>query len=136
MRTRCAAFIIKDNKILLIKRVKKERTYWVFPGGGVEVGETEEGALEREMFEETGLKILSSNKCFDFTDYANNTEEVFFMVELEEGNPQIVGIEKERESKDNSYKLIWENLSILENDNVYSTVAREWLREFLNNQQE
>jgi len=40
--------IIKDNKILLIKRTKKDSVYWVIPGGAVEENETREEALKRE----------------------------------------------------------------------------------------
>lgn len=33
---RVRAIIIKNNKVLVIKRSKKELVYFVFPGGGVE----------------------------------------------------------------------------------------------------
>ncbi len=32
---RVAAVIIKDDKILLIRRIKNGQEYYVFPGGGV-----------------------------------------------------------------------------------------------------
>lgn len=48
---RVRAVIVKDNKIILIKRVKSNETYWVFPGGGIEPGETKEVALLREISE-------------------------------------------------------------------------------------
>ncbi len=54
---RVRAIIIKDNKIILIKRVRPNETYWVFPGGGVDSGETKENALAREIKEELGLDI-------------------------------------------------------------------------------
>jgi len=54
---RVRAIIIKDNKIILIQRVKPNETYWVFPGGGVDPGETKEDALAREIKEELGLGI-------------------------------------------------------------------------------
>lgn len=56
-RERVRAIIIKQGSILLIKRVFPDRTYWVFPGGGVEEGETVTEALERECLEELGITI-------------------------------------------------------------------------------
>ncbi len=57
MNQRVRAIIIRQNKILLIKRVKPNETYWVIPGGGIEKGETKEQALIREIKEELGLDI-------------------------------------------------------------------------------
>lgn len=54
---RVRAIIIKQNSILLIKRTKNNSCYWVFPGGGVEPGETNELALIRECKEELGVNI-------------------------------------------------------------------------------
>jgi nucleoside triphosphatase len=45
-----------DGKILLIKG-KKFKDRYVIPGGHIEVGETFEEALRREVKEETGLDI-------------------------------------------------------------------------------
>ena len=51
--------IIKDHKILLIRHQELQtgRTYWLFPGGGMEPGETEEECVKREMKEETNLEV-------------------------------------------------------------------------------
>ena len=57
MKRRVRAIIIRGNKLLLIKRIKKTGTYWVFPGGGVEAGETLERALQRECKEELGVLV-------------------------------------------------------------------------------
>lgn len=56
-KERVRAIVIKQGSILLIKRVFPDRTYWVFPGGGVEEGETVVEALERECVEELGITI-------------------------------------------------------------------------------
>ncbi|MDD4333016.1 MAG: NUDIX domain-containing protein [Patescibacteria group bacterium] len=45
--------LIEDGKILL----SKQWDGYDFPGGGVEIAETINEALEREFWEETGLKI-------------------------------------------------------------------------------
>eukprot|EP01060_Flectonema_neradi_P022839 TRINITY_DN31059_c0_g1_i1.p1 TRINITY_DN31059_c0_g1~~TRINITY_DN31059_c0_g1_i1.p1 ORF type:complete len:298 (+),score=59.89 TRINITY_DN31059_c0_g1_i1:46-939(+) len=59
----CGAFIFDDKKrVLLIKRsqnAKSEPGTWARPGGAVEMGETVEEALVREMREEVGLEITN-----------------------------------------------------------------------------
>jgi 8-oxo-dGTP diphosphatase len=50
--------VVRDGRALLIRR-GKEPLYgrWVVPGGTVELGETLEEAVVREMEEETGLRV-------------------------------------------------------------------------------
>lgn len=54
---RARAIIIDDHKVLTIKRIKPDQTYWVMPGGGVEVEENNYQALIREIKEELGLIV-------------------------------------------------------------------------------
>jgi 8-oxo-dGTP diphosphatase len=52
------AVIVQDGKVVLIKRrFEPLKGHWSLPGGGVEVGETLETAVAREMLEETGLEV-------------------------------------------------------------------------------
>jgi len=52
------AVIVQDGKVLLVKRRHEPMAgQWSLPGGAVEVGETLEACLVREMREETGLEI-------------------------------------------------------------------------------
>lgn len=54
----CDAILIKDKKILLIKRSKDPgKGLWAIPGGRIEQDETAEQCLIREMKEETGLSV-------------------------------------------------------------------------------
>jgi 8-oxo-dGTP diphosphatase len=50
------AVIVRENKILLIKRgTEPFEGFWALPGGYVEWDETVEEAVKREVVEETGL---------------------------------------------------------------------------------
>ncbi len=54
------ALIIKDNKLLMLKRRDSRPEFnnkWEFPGGGVEKGEEVENCIKRECLEETGFTV-------------------------------------------------------------------------------
>lgn len=57
MRDRSSVVLIQNNKAGLIKRVREGSVYYVFPGGGIEPGETPEAAAKREAFEEVGVEV-------------------------------------------------------------------------------
>ncbi|MDD4293918.1 MAG: bifunctional GNAT family N-acetyltransferase/NUDIX hydrolase [Candidatus Omnitrophica bacterium] len=72
------AYIVEDGKFLLCKR-KENDTFgglWEFPGGCIESGETAFEAIEREIFEETGLVVHAKEKLSDFTD-ENETLKIY-----------------------------------------------------------
>lgn len=65
------AVVIKDGKILLVKRAFEPGAgKWSVPGGLVELGETLSDACERETEEETGIKVetLELINVFDMID--------------------------------------------------------------------
>jgi 8-oxo-dGTP diphosphatase len=52
------AVIVDEGRVLLVKRrYPPLQGQWSIPGGAVEVGETLEACVAREMLEETGLEI-------------------------------------------------------------------------------
>jgi len=57
LRVGCSATIFDQNreKVLLTQRTDNGR--WCLPGGGMESGESAAQACEREVWEETGLKV-------------------------------------------------------------------------------
>lgn len=71
MITVVAALIKKEDKILIARRATGDSNVygkWEFPGGKVEVGETEESAIEREIKEEfemdiKAIKFITNNIC-------------------------------------------------------------------------
>jgi 8-oxo-dGTP diphosphatase len=62
------AVVVRADAALLIRRGKEPlRGRWVVPGGTVELGETLEEAVAREVLEETGIVVrpLEVMKVFD-----------------------------------------------------------------------
>jgi ADP-ribose pyrophosphatase YjhB (NUDIX family) len=52
------AVIVSDGKVVLIRRrFEPLAGRWSLPGGALELGETLEAAVAREMLEETGLEV-------------------------------------------------------------------------------
>ena len=72
-----AALIKKDGKVLIAKRATGDENTlrkWEFPGGKVELNESEENAIEREIKEEFEMNIkanefIVNNVC----EYPNRT---------------------------------------------------------------
>ncbi len=124
---RVTGVIIKDGKILLIRRVKNGEEYFVFPGGGVEEGETQEEALKREMKEETGLDIVKPEKIFEIEN--RGVKETYYLVMEFSGTPQLGGPEKSRMSEQNQYYPEWlELMKAAELKNLFPREAVEKLR--------
>jgi 8-oxo-dGTP diphosphatase len=57
VRMRAAVVIVENGRVALIERVRDRRTYFVFPGGRVEGGESPRQAAEREAHEELGVRV-------------------------------------------------------------------------------
>ena len=61
------AVVLSDNKILLEKRKKEPNLgQWAIPGGSVQLGETLQEAVEREIREETGLMVKARDIVHTF----------------------------------------------------------------------
>lgn len=73
--TRYQGAIIRDRRVLLIKHREHAtgRSYWLFPGGGIEPYETEEECVKREMKEETGLDVTVEGLLLEEPDTAPGT---------------------------------------------------------------
>ena len=111
-KDRVTGVVIRGSQILMIHRYRDGKTYWVFPGGGVEEGEDYDTAIQREMQEETGLEVLYSVKLFEQAE-ANGGGCVFYTCELEAGEPHLGGPESANQSPTNQYHLVWVELQQL-----------------------
>ncbi len=79
MRTRAGIILVENDKVALIERHRAGLDYYVFPGGGVDEGETPEQAAVREAMEELGVDVRIKQKVavlhFDLST------QVYFLVE-------------------------------------------------------
>lgn len=74
-----AALIIRDSKILIAQRAKKDALYgkWEFPGGKMENGEIEQECLARELSEELGIQAEIGNYfCSSFFEHRGSEWEM------------------------------------------------------------
>jgi len=72
-----SAFIIKDGKLLIVKRAKNETflaEFYEIPGGKVEFGESPAEALVREVKEETNLDVKVIKPYSTFSYVSSNGE--------------------------------------------------------------
>lgn len=131
---RAAAIIIRNDEILLMHRLKDGEEYFVFPGGGVEKGESTKDAVIREIKEELGLEITINRLLFVQTNkYDPGRTNYFFLVKEFKGTPKLGGPEKKRMNKNNQYYPEWKNLNQLKQlTNLYPEEAkRKFLKYFL-----
>jgi 8-oxo-dGTP pyrophosphatase MutT (NUDIX family) len=111
MRQRVAVIIFDGANILLLYRQKQGRSYYVIPGGGVELGETLEEAAIRETQEETGLEVRLGNKLW--THLWGEQLEHYFLATQFSGIPHLGGPEQMRQVAEDLYRLVWIPLALL-----------------------
>jgi len=80
LRIRAGIVLIQDNKVALIERHRAGLDYFVFPGGGVDEGETPEQAAIREAMEELGIEI-SIKQMVAEVRLGEKSKQVYFLVE-------------------------------------------------------
>jgi 8-oxo-dGTP pyrophosphatase MutT (NUDIX family) len=125
MRTNVSvrAVIIRDDKILLIHRIKNDEEYYVTPGGGVEEGESIQEALKREIKEETNLDLGKFEKWYEET--YEGVQTLYFICQVEGNEIKIIGEELDKEDKNNHYEPRWVNKRDLKKVTVYPEKIKE-----------
>lgn len=110
MRARVIIYNPDLTAILLIHRQKKQRNYWVVPGGGAKRSETPRETAIREINEELQIELTPAQlrQLFVIDD------EYFFLTDYrQKAVPDISGEENERSTSTNVYRPAWVTLSEL-----------------------
>ena len=94
-RYRTGGIIIKDNKMLFVK--SNIGNYYYMIGGAVHMGETSDKCIEREIFEEAGIKVQAERLavvCENFfkgvggeiDGFDCHTMEFYYLMKMQEEN--------------------------------------------------
>ncbi|WP_400242155.1 NUDIX domain-containing protein [Niallia sp. JL1B1071] len=129
MRNRGSVVIIEDNKLCLIKRIRNNSVYYVFPGGGIEREETPMEAAKREAFEELGVTV-KINECLAEIEY--NGIQYFFLADIISGTIGTGQGEEftERTLDRGTYLPMWVDINDLSAIDVKPLVVAEKVKEF------
>ena len=118
MRTRAGVVLIEDNKVALIERHRAGLEYFVFPGGGVDEGESPEQAAVREAMEELGVEVVVKQKVAEIQ--IETSRQFYFLVERVAGEFGAGTGEEFTDPSEGSYVPIWMPIDELsQRGNVY-----------------
>ncbi len=122
-RDRILGVVIHDGNILLIKRITTDETFYGFPGGGMESGETPEETVIREVKEETNIDAKNPTKLFEIEHPELGTSYFFLVTDIDIHDLKLTGPELQDASETNQYIPCWVPLSDFEQITVYPKVA-------------
>ena len=88
MRKSSRGIIVYDNNILVIHRNKFGDEYYMLPGGALELGESPEECLRREIMEETSIAVSDLKLVFTEDDKFYGRQYVY-LVKYLSGRPEL-----------------------------------------------
>ena len=90
MHTSVRGIIKNDDGIILIHRIKKNsdveiRDYYVVPGGKMELNESEEETVKREIFEELGIYVRVGTRLLEIYNDFDDSIQISYECEYVNG---------------------------------------------------
>ena len=138
-RYRTGGILIHNNKMLFVKSSIGDYYYMI--GGGVHLGETSEKCIEREFFEETGLKAKVGNLvvvCENFfkgiggtiDGYNCHTIEFYFYIEVDDSDLKFC-----KDKTDNGEELVWLSVEKIKDSKIKPEFVKEYIDEIIDKKQ-
>ena len=110
MKQAVRAIVINKDKLLVMKRNKFGHEYYTLIGGHVELGESVEVALHREVHEETMMDIANRRLVYIESASAPYGDQYIFLCDYVTGDPVLSPEADERQISalgDNIYQPMW-----------------------------
>lgn len=134
-RYRAGGIIVHNNKILFIK--SKIGGYYYMLGGGVHLGETSKDCVEREVFEETGMRAKVNRLglvCENFfksrgdviDEMECHTIEFYYLMNVDDEQYKLC-----RKQADNDEQLVWIDIADVANSYIKPKFITERIFEIL-----
>ena len=135
-RFRTGAIVVNNGKMLFVKSGVADYYYMI--GGAVQMGETTEKCIERELFEETGLNACVDHLaviCENFfkgiggviDGFDCQTLEFYYCMSFE--NDELSNLKSET---DTGEKLVWLPIEKIETSQIKPTFIKEKIYQILN----
>lgn len=135
-RFRTGGIIIKDNKMLFVK--SKIGNYFYIIGGAVQLGETTEKCIEREIFEEAGIKVKADHLavvCENFfkgvggaiDGFDCHTMEFYYLMTIQEDC-----VDTNRKETDEGEELVWVPIEEIPDSDIKPSFMKEYIKEITN----
>lgn len=126
---RPATVTIKGNKVLLVRSEYGGKEFFLFPGGGLEFGETLEECAIRETFEETGIrvkikKLIHINEYIYKSDWTKRSITPFFLAEVV--GSDLIGMQTDDDGK--IKEALWVNIKDLDKIDVRPEIVARALK--------
>ena len=116
MRSAVRAIVINNDQLLVVHRNKFGEEYDILPGGNIELAESPEAALLRELAEETQVQI--SNPRLIFLEHAGEPygDQYIYLCDYVSGEPALHPLSEEmaiHKLGKNLYEPLWRPIAEL-----------------------
>ena len=111
---RAAVVIVENGRVALIERVRDRHTYFKFPGGRVEDGESPQQAAVREAHEELGVNVELGDVTF--VAHRDGREQRYYLANIAGGTfgtGQGTEMMTSGTTEKGTYRPVWVDLASL-----------------------